>query len=98
MKPLMLSIKDLSDSALSNHDGIQLQSAMDQKLSTDNSIIISFRGINTISSSFLNSSFGNIFDKYGINILSKIKIVDYTPSVANCIRKYVSDIKSMSSC
>jgi len=94
----MLSIKDLSDSALSNHDGIQLQSAMDQKLSTDNSIIISFRGINTISSSFLNSSFGNIFDKYGINILSKIKIVDYTPSVANCIRKYVSDIKSMSSC
>ena len=96
MKTTRISVKDVTNSTLSNCDGIQLQTAIDNALAADDMVSLSFHDVHTLSSSFLNSSLGNIIDKYGLNILSKIKIVDYTSSVASFLKNYISDLKSVS--
>ena len=96
MKTTKISVKDVTNSTLSNSDGVQLQSAIDSALASDDVVYLSFHNVHTISSSFLNSSLGNIIDKYGLNILSKIKIIDYTSSVASFLKSYISDLKSLS--
>jgi hypothetical protein len=96
MKTAKISVKDVTNSTLSKSDGVQLQSAIDSELVSDDMVYLSFHDVHTISSSFLNSSLGDIIDKYGLNILSKIKIVDYTASVASFLKNYVSDLKSLS--
>jgi hypothetical protein len=95
MGTVKISVKDVTISTLSNIDGVALQSAIDSALSSDCSVILSFHDINTISSSFLNSSFGNIIDTHGFDVLSKIKIVDYTASIASFLKNYISDLKSL---
>ena len=98
MNTKKIIVKDIISSALSNTDGIQLQVAMDQILTDKDNVVISFHGINVMTTSFLNSSIGNLIDKYNIEILSRIKIVDYTPTMATFLKNYISKIKSLSSC
>lgn len=88
-------VKDLVPSTLSNADGYQLFIAIDKILASGNNVVLSFHDINTLSSSFLNSSFGNMIDKYGFDVLSKIRIIDYTAILANFIKKYIDDLKSI---
>jgi len=96
MNATKIIVKDLVHSTLSNAGGFQLQIAIDNALANADNIILSFHDINTISSSFLNSSLGNIVDQYGFDILNKIKIIDYTSPIASFLKKYISDLKSLS--
>jgi hypothetical protein len=96
MKTQKIILKDITNSALSNADGIQLEVVLNQAISDGYSVIISFQGISVMTTSFLNSSLGNLIDKYGIDILSNIRLVDYTSTIASFIKKYISDIKSLS--
>lgn len=96
MKATKVIVKDVTASTLSNSDGVQLQFVIDNSLAEGNSVILSFHDVHTISSSFLNSSLGNIIDKYGFDTLSRIKIIDYTSSIASFIKKYISDMKTLS--
>ncbi len=96
MKTIKIIVKDVVPSALSNMDGVQLHAAMDKNLNAGYSVILSFNGINVVSSSFLNSSLGNITDKYGFDILSKIRLVDYTSTIATYVKNYISDLKTLS--
>jgi len=98
MNTKKISIKDVASSTLSNADGVKLQTAIDKILSDGDTVVISFYGINVVSSSFLNSSLGNLIDKYGFDILAKIKLIDYTATIASYIKSYISNIKSLSSC
>ena len=98
MNAQKISIKDVASNTLSNTDGVQLQTAIDKILSDGDSVVISFHGISVVSSSFLNSSLGNLIDKYGFDVLSKIKLVDYTATIASYIKSYISNIKSLSAC
>ncbi len=96
MKTKKVIVKDIINSALSNIDGIQLEAVLDKALSDGYCVTISFHGISVMTTSFLNSSLGNLIDKYGIDILSNIRLVDYTSTIAAFVRKYISDIKSLS--
>ncbi len=96
MKAHKIIIRDITSSALSNIDGVQIQTAMDKYLNSGKVVILSFQGINVVTTSFLNSSLGNITDKYGFDILYKIKLVDYTTSIASCVKNYISDLKTLS--
>lgn len=98
MKTTKIIIKDIIDSALSNSGGMQLYAVLDNALADGGSVVISFHGVDVITTSFLNSSFGNLIDNHGIDILSKIKLVDYTSSVATLIKNYISNIKLLSNC
>lgn len=90
---MTIVIKDKVSGTLSNIEGLNLFYIIERELENSDVIILSFGGINTISSSFLNSSIGAIIDKYGIEILKeKIKITNYTRAIANTILKYVEDV------
>jgi len=94
MKTITIIVKDLTSGTLTNVDGLNLRVAIDAALASGDSVLLSFSGIHTISSSFLNSSLGEIFDKYGHDVLrSRIKITHYTPPLAGAITKYVNDLK-----
>ena len=91
-------VKDIVSGTLSNIEGTTLYCAIDSALKNNDSIYLSFESINTISSSFLNSSIGTLVDTYGIDIIKdRIKIVNYTKPLAAVIVKYVSDLKKYTS-
>jgi hypothetical protein len=95
MKTITIIVKDITSGTLTNIDGLNLRVAIDASLASGDSVLLSFSGIHTISSSFLNSSLGEIFDKYGNDVLkSRIKITNYTPPLAGAITKYVNDLKT----
>jgi hypothetical protein len=96
MKTNKLIVKDLTNNTLSNTDGVLLQIAIDGALADSDTIILSFHDIHVISSSFLNSSLGDIVDKHGFAVLDKIRIVDYTASISSFLRNYISDLRLLS--
>lgn len=94
MKTITIVVKDLTSGTLTNAEGDKLRVAVDDALSSGNSVLLSFNDINTISSSFLNSSLGEIVDKYGFDVLkSRISITHYTTQLAGAIKKYINDLK-----
>jgi hypothetical protein len=95
MKTITIIVKDLTSGTLTNVDGLNLRVAIDSVLASGDSVLLSFNGIHTISSSFLNSSLGEIVDKNGFDVLkSRIKITNYTTPLAGAITKYVNDLKA----
>ncbi len=94
MKTQKIIIKDIVVGYTSNSDGLILKAAIEQSINASGSVILSFEGVTSASSSFLNSSIGEIIDKYGLIFLkNRIKITNYTPSIALMIQKYVSNFK-----
>lgn len=96
MKSARIIVVQVVDNTLSNSSGVQLQVAINQMLADNSIILLSFHGVINISTSFLNSSLGNLADQHGFDILSRIRIVDYTPTVAAFLKKYIADLKSIS--
>lgn len=93
MNTTTIIVKNGAPGTLSNADGVSLKIAIEKALSDDNIAILSFAGIDTISTSFLNSSIGEIVDQFGIQTLkNRIKISHYTPSLAAVISKYVGEL------
>ncbi len=97
MKTDKIIITNFSLSALSNADGVKVYTAVNNLLSDGYTVIVSFSGINAVSTSFLNSFIGSLVENYGFNILTRVKIVDYTASIANLLKNYINDLKSVSS-
>jgi hypothetical protein len=97
MKTNKITITDFSHTALSNADGIAVYTAVNNLLADGYTVVISFSGINALSTSFLNSFIGSLVDQHGFNILTRIKIVDYTVSIANFLKNYIAELKLVSS-
>ncbi|MFA4851283.1 MAG: STAS-like domain-containing protein [Bacteroidales bacterium] len=94
MKTEKIVIKEITSGTLSNIDGLNLKIAIDSSLASADTVLLSFEGITTISSSFLNSSIGEIMDQYGFDILKdRIKITHYTSNLATIIKKYIDDLR-----
>lgn len=97
MKTDKIIITNFSISALSSADGVKVYTAVNNLLSDGYTVVVSFSGINAVSTSFLNSFIGSLVENYGLNILTRVKIVDYTASIANLLKNYINDLKSVSS-
>jgi hypothetical protein len=94
MKMIKVIVNQVTAGTLTNADGYSLKTRINDVLASGDGVLLSFENIITISSSFLNSSFGEIVDQFGLEILKdKIKITNYTPSLASAIKKYFSDLK-----
>ena len=94
MKTIKIIVNQVTIGTLSNTDGYNLKTGIVDVLTSGNAVLLSFDGIITISSSFLNSSIGEIVDQYGFDILKdRVKITHYTPSIASAIKKYISDLR-----
>lgn len=85
-----IKVKDITNGTFTNEDGLSVYNAIDSAISEKDSIILSFEGITSLSSSFLNSSFGEIIEKFGFDFLkNKIKITKYTPQLSILIMNYI---------
>ena len=93
MKTNKILVKDVTNNTLSNTDGVLLHIAINNALGNSDSVILSFHDIHVLSSSFLNSSIGDIVDKHGFAVLNKIRIVDYTASISTFLKNYISDLR-----
>ena len=94
MKTEKIIIKDITSGTTSNIDGLSLKMAIIASLDRADNIILSFEGISALSSSFLNSSIGEIVDQYGFDILKdRIIITNYTSSIANNIKWYINNLR-----
>lgn len=89
----ILYVKSICDSTFTNNDGLKLKNAITEMLLEHNNVVLSFHNVSSISSSFLNSSFGELAYEIGHNSLKqRIKITNYTNTIISSIRKYVNSL------
>jgi hypothetical protein len=87
-----IKVKDITKGTFTNEDGLSVYNAIYSAISENDSIILSFEGITSLSSSFLNSSIGEIIEKFGFDFLkNKIKITKYTPQLSGLIVNYIKN-------
>lgn len=90
----VILVKNICDGTFTNADGYALFLNLTKVLDVYDTAVLSFSGIDAVSSSFLNSSIGAIIDQKGLEILkNRIKITNYTPALAGAIKVYVSQYK-----
>ncbi len=90
----MIIVKDIVNETYTNDSGynlfITIKSYID---SNDTNVILSFEGATITSSSFLNSSIGNLVENYGISILKRIKPTKLSQTQADVLRKYFNSLQ-----
>lgn len=96
MKKQTITVKDVCQGTFTNAGGVALYYAIVRALDVSDVVVLSFDEITAVSSSFLNSSIGNIIDERGIDVLkSRVKITHYTPTLAAAIKKYIVSYSSL---
>ena len=96
MKSFVINLNDVVNGTFTNDEGAKLYAALAPHLAAGTVVRLSLRGATAMSSSFLNSSFGDLIDHYGIAALRRsLKLVDYVPSHAAIIKKYVADLLTL---
>lgn len=66
---MVISVKDYLDSCYSNDDGAVLYNVIDSFLSKGEHVVVSFEGFNSITSSFTNTAFVELFKKYDMDFI-----------------------------
>jgi hypothetical protein len=90
----MLFLKQIVTETYTNSAGCTLYVALKDKFLTNQPIELSFDGISSTSSSFLNSSFGALIDEFGLaKFTSLVKIKNVTKGEAEILKKYISGFK-----
>lgn len=90
----MLIIREVVSETYTNASGYALLLAMKAELKGNSSIQVSFEGIKVISSSFFNSSFGEMIIEFGLEEFSKkIKPVNLNKTNAELIRNFFKSYK-----
>ncbi len=93
--PIIL-LNDVVNGTYTNDEGAKLYAALAPHLAAGTAVRLSLRGASAMSTSFLNSSFGDLLDHYGIVALrTSLKLVDFVPSHAAIIKKYVDDLLTL---
>jgi len=91
-----IRIKDLNIGTSTNKDGYALRLTLNPYFKSENSVCVSFSETTPMSSSFFNSSFGELIDTYGYDKFEDIVIIsDITKSHFELIKKYISWHKNM---
>lgn len=91
-----LVIKKLVTGTSTNSEAVALYVEMKKSADLNDSIILSFAGIDYVSSSFLNSSVGEFIETYGFDVFVKnIKFTDCNKDLATMIKSYVTKFKTL---
>jgi hypothetical protein len=74
----------------SNGDGERLFLVLVNPIQNKQTVVLSLEGVRGFSSSFLNSSFGELISRYGVDaVRSGLRLSHYRPSVAQSIANYI---------
>lgn len=89
-----LSVFQLTPSTITNSDAVWLRLAMKEAIINGEAIVLSFHGISTLTTSFLNSSIGEIIDEFGFDALKgRLSLVDYTTVIGKAVTDYIGNLK-----
>lgn len=87
-------ILDHVNGTSSNDDGHRLFLVLDAQIQRHEEFVISFMDMRPMSSSFLNSSFGEIVRKYGFGILKRyIRLTDFRQSDIKRLSGYLKALQ-----
>ena len=90
----LLKITELTPSTITNADAVPLALAMRKAIDNGEIVVLSFHDVTTLTSSFLNSSIGEIIEEFGFDRLKgKLILMDYTPIIGKTVTKYIADLK-----
>jgi hypothetical protein len=78
-----------------NVEGYALFAVLSKEIEDGNVVKLSLENSTPMSSSFMNSSFGELVDKFGMDkVKANIRLVHYKPSQAISIQKYLQMLGS----
>lgn len=97
MDKVTIKVMDVVPGTTTNADALPLYMSMKNVIAEDKIVVLSLSNATGMSSSFLNSSLGNLVEDYGFETLKgRLKLVDYTPVMLDSIKRYLDNIKSFS--
>lgn len=90
VKMKTINVNKSVNGVYSSVDGYTLYCILRPYFISNQTVTVSFKDIPLMSSSFFNSSFGELIDEFGISSFKEIiKIVDITNSQAKFFRRYL---------
>jgi STAS-like domain of unknown function (DUF4325) len=94
MKKEIVKVSEVITGTSTNAEGYPLFVVMDKIIENRNIIVLSLKGCSIFSSSFLNSSIGNLLEKYGVaEMKGRLLLTDFTPVIADNIKQYIKRFK-----
>ena len=92
--PVLIELMDIVDGTSTNPEGYLLFMTLNKLIDAGKKVKISLKDCTPMSSSFLSSSFGALYDKYGIaKVKSSISLTNFIPSRAGSIKTYLDNLQ-----
>jgi STAS-like domain of unknown function (DUF4325) len=92
----MIIIRNTVNNTYTNSEGMKLYAALKPYFESGDKVDVSFVDLSPTSTSFLNSSIGNLIDEYGINNFKKVvRPVQITRSHADLLKKYLDSFANL---
>ena len=86
-------LNDITNDTFTNEGGFQLFTFLEKYIRDNKLVVLSFRDSHALSTSFLNSSFGELISLYGFEAFkANIKPIDLTKSQATIILNYLRSL------
>ena len=91
-----IRLMDVVSGTATGEDGTTLFFLLDKSVSSNQKIRLSLASATPFSTSFLNTSFGDLSDKYGLEtIRTLIMFTDITPSQLKKLRSYFEQLGTL---
>lgn len=88
---ITINLMDSVSGTSTNMEGCTLFAVISKELESNNTIRLSLKDATPMSSSFMNSSFGELVDRFGMETFkNNIRLINYTPSQAEYIKHYLT--------
>ncbi|MEW5549976.1 STAS-like domain-containing protein [Peribacillus frigoritolerans] len=86
-----IRIKDYVDQVYSNDDGMIIYNELKKHFENDSKISVSFKEINALNSSFINSAFIGLLNDYDFQFIKEnLRFVDSTKQINDAIKSKFS--------
>ncbi len=88
---ITLKVLDVTEDTVTNAGGLTMYVAMEKAFDENLKVSWDMEGVQLVSSSFLNSSIGNLIDKYGVTFFkAHFSITKYTRYQVEFIKDYIT--------
>ena len=92
-KSPVLTVATLAPGTISNADGFKLLLALKEAITSQpGPVTLDLTGVIGLSSSFLNSSLGTLFEEMGAAGFKRLRLSNYKPTQLKQLKDYMADI------
>ncbi|GAA3918337.1 STAS-like domain-containing protein [Hymenobacter algoricola] len=92
----VLQLFDIVDNTLTNTEGLKLHLALQAALQNQaGSVTLSLLNLTAFSSSFLNSSFGALYEQQGADFMKRIRLTNYKLTQLQQLKDYLTDVAQL---